>query len=148
MHKNIIWQAFLLVILATCLWYSTIALYKYYTYSHLEAKTTVSSINWEIEEKSEENYLVKGIYSFEFRGHSFPGTSHMTDMIYRNKWAAEQAVKEFTQKKWKVWFDPQNPDHSSLQKNFPLKECITAIFLWGLLLYFLWLGFYVARFKT
>ena len=148
MHKNLIWQAFLLVILAASLWYSAIAVYKYYNYSHLEAKTAVSSIDWEIEEQSEEKYLIKGNYSFEFKGHSFSGTSDMTDMNYWNRWAAEQGVKEHSQKKWNVWFDPHDPHHSSLQKNFPIKECITAVFLWGLLLYFLWLGFYVARFKT
>ena len=60
MHKNLIWQAFLLVILAASLWYSAIALYRYYNYSHLEAKTPVSSIDWEIEEQSEEKFLVKG----------------------------------------------------------------------------------------
>ena len=148
MHKNFVWQAFLFVILAATLWYSAIALYSYYSHSHLEVQTPVSSMAWEIEEKSDESYLVKGIYHFEFKGNSYPGSTTMTDMIYRNQWAAEQAIKELSDKNWKVWFDPQDPGHSSLQKNFPYKECITAIFLWGLFFYFLWLGFYVARFKT
>lgn len=148
MHKNLIWQAFLLFILATSLWYSAIALYRYYNYSHLEARTTVSSINWEIEEQTEEKFIVKGNYSFEFKGRSYSGTAIPNDINYWNRWSAEQGVKELSSKKWQTWFDPQNPHHSSLQKNFPLKECITAIFMWGLLLYFLWLGFYVTKFKT
>jgi hypothetical protein len=148
MHKNYLWQAFIAVVFATTLWYTAVAIYSYYSYSHLKAQTTPSAMDWDIEEKSDEDYVVKAIYRFEFQNKSYPGNTSFTDTPYRNHWAAEQAAKEISKKDWKIWFDPQNPHHSSLQKEFPFKECISAAFLWGLVLYFLWLGFYVAKFKN
>ena len=148
MHKNFLWQAFLLVIFCATLWYSAVALYSYYSYSQLKTQIAVSSIQWEVEEKSEDNYLIKALYQFKYRNNPYSGSTTLSDIPYRNQWAAQQAIKEYSKKNWKTWFDPQNPNHSSLQKNFPLKECISAIFLWGLTIYFLWLGFYVAKFKS
>lgn len=148
MHKNLLWQAFLLVIFIAALWYSIIALYSYYSYSYLEAQTTMTSINWNIEEKSPEEYFLKASYHYNFKGNTYQGFTLFADTPYRNPYAAEQAIKEKSLHSWKLWFDPHDPHHSSLQKIFPLKECISATFLWGLLLYFLWLGFYVAKFKN
>lgn len=146
MHKNIFWRIFLLIVAISTLWYSFVAWHAYYRYSHLTAYTVPSAMSWEIEEKSEENYLLKASYRFDFQGKSYPGISILTDEPYRNRWGAEQAMRENPTKEWRVWFDYHNPHYSSLQKNFPLKECLSAVFLWGLLLYFLWLGFYVAKF--
>ena len=148
MHKNIFWQAFLVIVFASTLWYSGIALYDYYSYSQLKVQTSPSNIEWSIEEVKDEYFVAKGNYHFNFKGNSYTGTSALTDDAYRNRWAAEQGLKELSTLKPKIWFDPQNPQHSSLQKKFPLKECISAIFLWGLTFYFLWLGFYVSRFKS
>lgn len=148
MHKNVLWQAFLAVIVLVTLWYTIVAIYSYYSYSHLETQTYPSAMGWEVEEKSEEDYLVKALYNFEFNGKSYPGSTIFSDEPYRNHWAAEQAIKEFSKTKWKIWLDPDNPNHSSLHKNFPFQSILSAIFLWSLILYFLWLGFYVAKFKN
>lgn len=146
MHKNIFWQFFLFIVGACTVWYSVVAWHAYYRYSHLTAYTVPSAMSWEVEEKSEEHYLLKAFYRFNFQGKSFTGTSVLTDEAYRNLWGAQKALPEYAAKEWRVWFDSHNPDYSSLQKKFPIKECLSAIFLWGLLLYFLWLGFYVAKF--
>lgn len=147
MHKNIIWQTFLVIVFACTLWYTVIAGYAYYQYSHLTAHTKPSSVDWEITELSEDSYTLTASYRFDFKGKSYPGTSTLTDISERNRWSAEQTVKEYAAKDWRVWFDHHNPNHSSLQKSFPLKKCLSAIFLWGLFLYFLWLGFYVKKFN-
>jgi hypothetical protein len=78
----------------------------------------------------------------------YSGASVLTDEPFRNRWGAQEAITQYAAKEWRVWFDHKDPDYSSLQKKFPLKECVSAIFLWGLLLYFLWLGFYVAKFNS
>lgn len=148
MHKNFLWQAFLLVITAVALWYTITAIFSYYSYSNLKSQTTTSSIQWETEEKSEDQFVLKANYTFEYKGTSYSGSTTLEDTPYRNEWAAEETIKELTSSNRKVWFNPQNPNHSSLIKKFPLKDSIYSAFLWGLILYFLWLGFYVNRFKT
>jgi hypothetical protein len=148
MHKNFLWQAFLLVIIAISLWYTISAIYLYDSYAHLKILTTTSSIQWEAEEHAEDRFILKANYIFVYKGKFYHGSTSLEDTAYRNLWAAEKTIKELTNSNLKVWFDPENPNHSSLQKKFPLKESIYAAFLWGLILYFLWLGFYVARFKN
>ena len=148
MHKNIFWQAFLVVIFVITVWYTVAALYSYYFYSHLSIEKNALAIEWKVEKKSDDIYFLNAFYRFDFEGKVYFGNRVLTEEPYRNTWAAQEAIKEFTDRQWKVWFDPQNPARSSLQKTFPFKECLSAVFLWGLLFYFLWLGFYVAKFKT
>lgn len=148
MHKNYVWQAFLIVVFAATLWYTIVAIYSYYSYSYLKATTNPTKIDWEIVQESDEDYLTKALYHYDFKDKSYVGSTIFKHTPYRNHWAAEQAIKEFSSRQWTIWFDPFNPHKSSLEKNFPFKEVISAIFLWGLVLYFLWLGFYVAKFKS
>lgn len=148
MHKNFIWQAFLLIIFLTTLWYTVVAGFRYYAYVRLTQQTALEDIEWHIEEVSEEDYVLTANYKFKIDSQSFSGSTSWTKMPYRNRYSADRAKEERAAQEWRVWFDPSSPEHSSLQKDFPLKESVSATFLWGLLLYFLWLGFYVARFRA
>jgi hypothetical protein len=146
MHKNILWKAFLAAIFVTTLWYTIVAVYRYNDYSSLQTQAPVTEIQWQTIEDSSESFSLQAHYRYEFNGKSFTGSSPWKE-VYRNSWAAEQDIKEFSKVKWKVWIDPNHPDHSSLQKYFPFKECISSALLWGIFLYFLSLGFYVAKIK-
>ncbi len=149
MHNNFLWQAFLVVVLLVTLAYSGIALYHYYAYSHLTAQTDdISAMHWQIQEKSDTAFVVKADYTFTIQQQAFEGSTAWTKEPYLNRYAAEQAIKLMTGEHWQVWYDQHNPHRSSLQKQFPIKECLSALFLWVLLLYFVWLGYYVAKFKT
>lgn len=146
MHKNWIWRAFLSVVFVVTLWYTGDAWYRYYAYSHLNAKTTADAVDWTIEKHSEDAYSLTASYRFTIGKTSYSGRTSFAKN-YRNRWAAEQAVAEYSSSPWDVWYGKENPNHSSLQKSFPVKECVSAVVLWALLLYFLWLGFYVSKFK-
>jgi len=148
MHKNILWLTFLGIVGVVTLWFTGVATYRYYEYTDLNSHTTTSSVEWLIKEHTEDNYTLEAYYQFKANNHLFKGVSHFADESHLNRWAAEQMIKSNSSHLWTVWYAQNNPDHSSLQKNFPIKECLSAIFLIGLFLYFLWLGFYVARFKT
>lgn len=148
MHKNLLWQAFLAVIFVVAIWYSIVAIYRYNNYSKLTKQAPISSINWTIKAKSEEEFLLEADYTFNIGRRSFSGITLLENVPHRNLWAAEKAIKEFSERKWDVWYDPTDPKFSSLEKKFPLKEIISASFLWILSLYFLVIGFYVAKFKN
>lgn len=148
MHKNTLWQGFLVIVFLVTLWYSAIAGYRYYNYSILSRHSPIDSIQWEVLEISEENYILKASYTFQVNSTKYSGVTSWPKESYRNTFAAYQALKEFAALPRNVWYNPHNPANSSLQKSFPLKECISALVLWGILLYFLWLGFYVSKFKV
>jgi hypothetical protein len=148
MHKNLIWLSFLAFVFLMMLWFTAIALYAFYSYHQLKVQTTVSSIDWDIQQRSEDAYFFIAHYQFLFQGHTYSGTTSFPNDIYLNRWTAEQDLKAGRGKQWKVWFDPSYPNHSSLEHHFPVKQIFSAVCLCGLFLYFLWLGFYVSRFKT
>lgn len=147
MHKNIIWQAFLGIIALSTLWYSCVALYRYYDYNRLDGESNTSSISWTVEEHSTDAFTLTAEYEFAINHSLYQGSTQFLNENYLNKWAAEQAIKSKSRQHWTVWYDTDNPQQSSLQHNFPFKDCFSAIVLWGILLYFLWLGYYVARFR-
>lgn len=148
MHKNMVRRCFLALVFASALWYTGMAWYAYYHYSHLNASTKASAVSWEVEEKSEDHHVLKATYQYEVKGHSYSGTFTFQEEPYRNRWSAEQSIKESPARELNVWFDSEDPSYSSLEKSFPFKEYVSTIFLWGLFLYFLWLGFYVSRFRN
>lgn len=148
MHKNLLWQAFMVIVFCVCLGYSGVTLYRYYSYSHLQAKTPTISTEWHIQEKADDVFLVSAEYGFQVGKTVYKGIYEWNKEPYLNRYAAEDGIKTMSSQPWQVWYDPANPAHSSLAKHFPLKEVISTIFLWALFLYFLWLGFYVAKFKN
>lgn len=147
MHKNVLWKAFLAAIFVTTLWFTIVAVYRYQDYKNLKEQVPVTEIQWKVIEESSESFTLQAYYRYAIDDKFFKGSSPWKE-IYRNNWAAEQDIKEFSKIQWKVWIDPAHPDHSSLQKKFPLKECISSIVLWGIFLYFLILGFYVGKIKN
>lgn len=147
MHSNLFYRAFLLMIFLVALWYTVIAAYRYHSYFKLTDQVRVNSIEWDVKEVADDEFYLEARYTFVVKDRSFSGKTSWPTEFYRNRWAAEKDQPYFTKQYRVVWYDQNNPDHSSLQKKFPFKECISAIFLWALLLYFLWLGYYVTKFK-
>ena len=145
MHQNRFWLAFLTVLTLIVLWYCGVAIYRTYEYIRLTAQTNAEVYEWAPKEISGDVFAAHAYYTFDVKGTQYKGEDVLPSPLYRNTWAIEQEIPKLSKEKRIVWFDPTNPLHSSLQKRFPLKECVSAIVLLGLLLYFVGLGFYVAR---
>lgn len=148
MHNNILWRAFLLVILACTLYYSGIALYRYYVYTSLTGAARPTSMVWNIVKEIEARYILETDYQYAVADKSYSGKTVWEDEKYVNEYGANEAIEEAKATQWVVWYNPSNPVKSSLEKHMPVKEFVSAFFLWGLFLYFLWLGFYVGTFKS
>jgi len=145
MYKNRFWLLFLAFIALSTLWYTGIAAYRYYNYSRLETKAVPSSISWRVAEHGSDSYTLVADYQFPANGKSFTGTTDFSSDVYLNAATAQKYIPENAALPWKVWYDKNNPEYSTLEKNYPFKEYIYAIILWGILLYFIWLGFYIAK---
>ena len=145
MHKNPLWILFLFFLTIITLWFVGRAFYLMYEYSLLQKNVPSKTIEWTIEKMSEEQFVPEASYTYEVDGKNYQGKGLLIENIYRNRWAAQEATKQFPQKPWLIWYDPSQIDHSSLQKTFPTKECIYAGVLSGILFYFIGLGYYVTR---
>lgn len=148
-HNNRFWQIFLVLIGCIVLWYTSIAAYKIYQYYRLNAHAEASSVAWSVKNETDDSHFLVARYRFSpSQNASFEGSTVFTSPIFWNSWAAEQAIKDYSVKSWTVWFAQNDPAFSTLQKYFPVKEALSAIAVWGILLYFLWLDWYVAKFRS
>lgn len=146
MHKNIYWLSFFILISVCVLSYTGYTVFALYQYQRLTDQVPVSHIEWSTVELGEEKFAPQAAYQFFLGGRSY--TKHHTwQEHYLNAWAANEAKNQLALKRWKAWVDPSHPDYSSLQKTFPIKECISAIVLWGLWSYFFFIGQYVSTYR-
>ncbi|CCB85441.1 MULTISPECIES: hypothetical protein [Parachlamydia] len=156
MRKNQGWLIFLLIIGLPTFFFSGTALYKLYNYSHLDAKTQAEKIEWSVIKEEpwsilnlvgwgEERYILKVAFEFESEGVFYKKEAYDDSFRFRNEWAAQQEIAQEQNKKHFVWFQSSNPRHANLQKAFPVKECLSAIVLLGIFIYFVCLGFSAVR---
>lgn len=143
MNQNVYWKALLTVIGMGTLWFTYLAISLWYGYISLDTAIMPKNIEWTVKPISEEVFYIQAEYHFQWKGNDFSGTSQLEDHSFRNSWAAEKAIDAYKKLSWPVWFSSSHPKYSSLQKNFPLKECLSALVLWGLVIYFIGLQHYV-----
>lgn len=148
MHKNPVWQAFLLVVLACTLYYTGLAAYRYYVYASLSGHATATLMDWDMIKHMEDDYTLETAYRFKVGDKEYKSTMEWSSTHYLNDYAAKEAVADAKRSLWTVWYNPSNPDYSTLEKHLPTREVFSALFLWGLFLYFMWLGFYVGTYRT
>jgi hypothetical protein len=148
-HKNWFWQLFLMAIGAIVLWYTGSAAYGLYQYHRLNREMQAHSVQWAVKKEADDAYFLIAKYQFSPLQNSLvEGETIFKFPIFWNAWAAEKAIPEYAAKSWLVYYVGNNPSISSLQKNFPLKECISATVLWGILIYFLWLDRYISKWEN
>jgi len=145
MHKNSVFLAFLIIIACAGMWYSCLGLYKLYKYSTLSQQAPATIDKWFVEQLPGDKYLVGAKYTFVFKEHTYHGTTLFNNWPFINPWAADAELQLKAKQKWNAWFSTSDPSYSSLEKNWPTKECLTASLLWALFLYFVWLGYRVSR---
>jgi hypothetical protein len=129
-------------------WFTIVAIYQIYLYARLNGHVETKDVQWSIKEISDESYLLKAHYTFFANNKLYSGESVLLGPHFRNVYAAEKGLSENASHPWIVWFSLANPEYSSLQKNFPVKECLSSLLLWGLLIYFFGLARYVQKLKS
>lgn len=147
MHKNFVWLGFLSLITGAVGWFTLKTLYTIYLYTLLNVQVPAQDVTWSVEQLSSDQYVLKANYKYETKGEKQSGETLFKNDIFFNPWAAENSINVYASKDWVVWYSSYYPQYSSLQKNFPLKESISAIILWVIMFYFFGLGFYVAKRK-
>lgn len=95
--------------------------------------------------EEEGNYSIAVNYTFDNNGQKMVGRYHFPRPVYQNPYIAEEHMKSWKDKEWKIYFNPKRPADASLQKKFPAKKGINLGLSLGILLYFLLLKGYVSR---
>lgn len=143
MHKNKIWFIFLSLLFFAIILYTIYGVSKFLDYASFVGKTKPNKIELFPENDFFGRYSIKGKYSFIFENKVYSGED-IIDSNFQNSYAVEKAKDQYINQ-IVVWFNPENPTHSALHKKFPLKEGIYLLILWGIGIYFIWLGFRVSK---
>ncbi len=107
-------------------------------YFSLDAVAKAASMEWEIVEKNASAFALHVSYQFTPLGKgAISGRVELAKPYFLNLPSAERAVKEFSREPWDVFYCMENPSISSLQKNFPFKDCIQTLLTLGIFVYFL-----------
>lgn len=144
MSRNPFWILFITFVILGVLGYTTHTFIKIWQYMRLDQQTETQYTQWSIRPVSDESFIPFATYSFHIYDKTYQGQT-LWQKSYLNQWSAREAIDRLEKNPPLVWFDSSNPEISSLQKLFPLKESLYSLLLWILGIYFLGLGYYVNR---
>lgn len=146
MHSNKYWLGFLMLITLAMVWFTWQTIGKTTDYYTLSNSIDAATIAWSPIKKGDDHYLLSAEYTFHVNNQNIHKKEVLSTPVYPNPWAVEQAASKQNTKQWKVWYSPDAPQKASLERNFPTKELVSMVILWGVWIYFVCLGFYVTRF--
>jgi hypothetical protein len=112
------------------------ASYELWNYFQLKQKTAAVVYHWKILKKASSQYAIRASYTFEIQGKNYTDKTIFGKPYHLNRLSAENQVKRLHKQPLTVWYQSNNPDHSSLSKEFPLKKCLYALLVLGVAIYF------------
>lgn len=115
------------------------ACFDIWNYSRLQEKAAAQVYKWEIIEKSSSQFALKASYAFDYQGKIHQGKTLFSKPYHLNRLSAEKQINILNQRIWTVWVQPSHPEHSTLERVFPLKKCIYSLMVLGIYLYFVYL---------
>lgn len=134
--RKFFFLAFLVILLGLLAWYWGDFFIKIYRYEKMNAKGFAVIDQWELHEKSNGKFYLSSSYHFFWNEKKYFEKTNFFRNIFLNEKSAKEWMEKEHQKEWQVWFDPENPQRSSLEKIFPLKELFKGAFVSFVFLYF------------
>lgn len=123
------------------LYFLVIALFHLGGYFSLEARAPATVQQWSVIKKSSSAFAIEAVYTFEAQGKTVTGQTIFSKPHHLNHPSAERHIEIFSTRPWSVWYSPQDPMHSSLEKTFPTKKLVYALMALGVFGYFLYVRF-------
>ena len=137
-----LWIALLILSGAGALWWGTstgIALWHYW---QIPTEIPAQATHYEVVPRGSK-YALEVSYTYVYQGRTFSGKTLLAKPYHLNRTAAMDAKESMEGMEWTAWVNPQHPEISSIQKNFPFKKTLYAVIVLGIFLYFSFLFWYV-----
>jgi len=122
-------------------WFAFFFIRDVYCYLLVNQRTSVTISQWNVKEKSESEYLLDASYTFDYKGVKYSASTVFRQPLFLNRPTAERAIVTLRTKPWAAWFDPSNPERSTLQRYFPFQEGIKLFLCVIVTIYFVVLRF-------
>ncbi len=145
MQRNPVWLGFLTIIAIIAGWFINQAVVDVLDYQALSKQAPVEVTEWRVIEVNESHFIPEATYRFTVGKEIYEGATGFELRSFRNEMSCLEDLARLKEKEWTVWYDPEDPNHSALDKWFPLSSAISGGFMLAIFGYFIWLGRYVAR---
>jgi hypothetical protein len=142
MNQNFykVWVLMLVVSGGIALWFASGAIRGLWKFTYLDAKTSATVSKIEILDLSSSRFAIEADYTYQVQGVTYSGKTLFDTPRFLNHYAAENYVKAVETRPWETWYHKKTPSFSSLERDFPEKQCLQALITVGVFAYF-----YIAR---
>lgn len=140
------WVVLLALSGGIALWFSAIALSGLWNFTRMNEHSIASVSNWEVLDLPSSRFAIAADYRYEVKGKAYNGKTIFENPRFLNRFAAENYVKMMDAQTWKVWYRKGRPSFSSLEKEFPQKQCLQALLTVGVFAYFYFARSMVSKF--
>ncbi len=131
-----LWLVLLVLSGGIALWFSGMALAGAWNFTRLNAQTPATVFKWDIQDLSSSRFAIIGEYQYEVNGAAFTGKTVFESPQFLNRFAAENYVRLIQNEPWQAWYTESKPVFSSLEREFPQKQCLQALLTLGVFVYF------------
>lgn len=107
----------------------------FWGYFPLSKEANANVFQWEVLE-IKEKYPIKATYSFEANGKKWKNSFILPQPWSWNQASAIILLKEKAKQSWRVWYNPNNPTQSALEKHFPYNLFFRTVVCCAVLVYF------------
>lgn len=138
MSRNLykVWMTLLLISGGIAAWFSVTAGSKIWKYARLNATVPATVTKWEILDLPSSRFAVAGGYRYDIGSVAYEGETIFEYPQFLNRFAAENYLKQLRVSNWNAWYRKSSPSVSSLEREFPQKDCLQAILTIGVFGYF------------
>jgi hypothetical protein len=131
-----IWRVLAFVSAGIAIWFSSFAIYQLFQYWRIDTSAPAVITKWGVKELSSSRFVVEAFFEFEVEGTKYHGQSLFDSEVYLNPFSAQESIRRQQEGDVTAWYQPSNPQVSSLKREFPVKECIHALLTAGVFAYF------------
>ena len=133
------------VVAAMTLWFGGKALWGVYNYLRVDQTAVGQVESWAIDRVGSDRFVLRAAYGFQVGGELYEGESVLPKLVFLNDLAAQQRMDRLEKEGWTIWYSSKKPSISRIGRVFPYKQCVYAVILLGVLVYFIVLGLIGAR---
>lgn len=147
MKRNLfrLWIVLLIISGSIAVWFSGIALANMCKFFILSSQTTADIVRWHVQEISSSKFAIEADYQFRIDHITYRGKTRFEKPQFLNRFSAENYVATVHQKSRKVWYQKGNPMNSTLEREFPQKDCLQSLLTVGVFSYFFFARSLVTR---
>jgi hypothetical protein len=131
-----LWVVLLIVSGGIASWFSIITFKELWDYMQLNAQAPATILKWEARDLGASRFGIAAEYIYEVDGISYRGSTVFKKQCFLNRFTAENHLKLLKNRRLRVWHRKGNPSFSSLEREFPQKDCLQALLTVGVFAYF------------